>query len=119
MQTISKTHSPLFNCIIVTLMAVCMAWAASAGADEAAIPKGLTKWQFKQLFEPTPGQRAAERRGRVMIYDGVKDRTVDRVLEQQFDRIQSMMFTRVIRTDKSGEPKRTSTGSLVYEDDGC
>lgn len=54
-----------------------------------------------------------------MIYDGLRDVTIEQVLDVQFERIQSMMFTRLIRTDKTGAPLRDASGKIVVEDDGC
>lgn len=69
-------------------------------------------WQEKLLFNPPDSQIRAERGGRVMIYDGLKDTQIDRAMDTQFDRIESMMFVRTIVTN-------TETGEVVVEDDGC
>ena len=68
-------------------------------------------WQERLLFDPPQSQLMLEKRGRVMIYDGLTDRQVARAMDTQFDRIQSMMFVRTILTNPTGDD--------VVEDDGC
>ena len=61
-----------------------------------------------------------QQRGRVMIYDGLKDTEVDNAMDKQFERIDSMMFVRTVVTDKQGEPLRNeATDEVVAENDGC
>jgi len=77
-------------------------------------------WQMANLFEPTPAQLEREQEQRVMIYDGMKDTDINRALNEQFQRIESMMFIRTIVTDDTGESLRDrTTGDAVVEDDGC
>ena len=68
-------------------------------------------YQNKVLFSPTGSQLKAESRGRVMIYDGLDNAVVERALDEQFDRIEHMMFVRTRHTEPDGE--------VSYEDDGC
>jgi hypothetical protein len=73
-----------------------------------------------RLFQPTQADLKSESKGRVMIYDGLTDKTVERALDQQFDRVETMMFTSIVVTDDSGEPIRdTETGEIITEEDGC
>lgn len=86
-----------------------------AQADEL-----VASWQMNRLFEPTQAELAAEARGRIIIYDGLTDKTVARALDEQFDRIGAMMFTRVVVTDEAGSPQRDrDSGEIVTENDGC
>jgi hypothetical protein len=74
-----------------------------AGAEDS--------FQMKVLFEPDTSMLQAEARGHVMIYDGLDEAVVERALDEQFDRIENMMFTRVRHTEPDGE--------VITEDDGC
>ena len=77
-------------------------------------------WQLSRLFHPTEADLANEKKGRIMIYDGMTDKTVDRALDEHFDRIGALMFTRTIVTDDAGIPLRNpDTNEIVVEEDGC
>jgi hypothetical protein len=90
--------------------------AATANADSSPVKS----WQMVRLFEPTQADLHAEAKGRVMIYDGLTDRDVERAFDEQFDRLEHMMFIRVVVTDDSGKARRSGTGEVVTEsDDGC
>jgi hypothetical protein len=71
-------------------------------------------FQYNALFNPTSGLLKAEARGRVMIYDGLDNTVVERALDEQFDRIEHMMF---IRTRQSSSDDEDDDDSV--EDDGC
>ena len=51
-------------------------------------------YQLKVLFTPSKSDLQAEAKGRVMIYDSLKNQTVDKAMSEQFGRIDKMMFTR-------------------------
>ena len=68
-------------------------------------------FQIKTLLAPGKSTLQAESRGRVMIYDGLDEEVVDRALDEQFDRIEHMMFTRIHHAEPDG--------SYEFEDDGC
>ena len=68
-------------------------------------------FQEKVLFDPSEGMLKAEARGRIMIYDGLDVATVDKALDEQFDRIDNMMFTRVHHP--------LENGGVEVENDGC
>ena len=68
-------------------------------------------YQLKVLFIPTKSDLEAEAQGRVMIYDSLKNETVEKALDEQFWRIDKMMF---IRTQYIQE-----NGDYETEEDGC
>lgn len=70
----------------------------------------IEDWQQQQLMDPPEYLLMAEAKGRVMIYDGLPVDVVDRAMDEQFDRIDSMMFTRVRVVTEQGEQ---------VLDDGC
>jgi len=75
---------------------------------------------LRRLFEPTKVEREAEARGRIYIYDGLRDIDVERAMRDEYDRIENMMFIREKKTDGKGEVlKDPATGEDVVEDDGC
>ena len=94
------------------MLAIIIAHPASASADS---------WQERILFNPTPAQLDMEKsRGRIMIYEGLKDVQVAEAMDSQFDRIEHMMFTGTVVTDEQGEVLiDEETGNAVTEDDGC
>ena len=109
-----KTQSKLsdFLCVAVNAAVLVLDVAGPAQAQDS--------WQEKMLFNPSASQLELEKRGRVMIYDGLKDTQVTEAMDTQFDRIQSMMFVRTVATDPEGEILRDKeTGDVVVEDDGC
>lgn len=61
--------------------------------------------ELRRLFEPTPSELAQEEKGRIYIYDGLRDKDVQRAMEQEFDRVENMMFIR----EKKDRPNRGST----------
>jgi hypothetical protein len=76
---------------------------------------GSPAWQERRLFEPTPSELREEAQGRVFIYDGVTDPVVDRAMDEQFARIESMMFIHIQKQ------KTRPDGDVVsyVDDDGC
>ena len=75
-------------------------------------------FQYNALFNPSPAQLKAEDRGRVMIYDGLDNAAVERALDQQFGRIEHMMFTRIHEPPDDGAPPNEG-GEDSSDDDGC
>ena len=81
------------------------------------------QWQLETLFEPGASQLKREHRGGINIYSDLTDTEVERAMDEQFGRIENMMFVRTISTDADGEVLMTagSDGELVavVEEDGC
>ena len=69
------------------------------------------RFQTNALFKPSEALLRAESRGRIMIYDGLESEVVEHALDEQFGRIEHMMFTRIRHTEPDG--------SVIVEDDGC
>jgi hypothetical protein len=91
------------------------------GADaHAAIADAMHDWQQNILTNPSQRQIAREKAGQVTIFDGLTDKIVNSIMDNQFNRLDSMMFTHIIITGDDGTPlKDKETGELLTEDDGC
>ena len=89
---------------IGTLAAGLMMHALTASAADS--------FQEKVLFEPHQSLRMAVARGRIMIYDGLESKVIYKAMDEQFDRIDNMMFTRIHHTGEEGDEE-------YVEDDGC
>jgi hypothetical protein len=85
------------------LVSVLVSVPVVAGADDI--------FQMNALFNPSQALQKAEARGRVMIYDGLDEADVERALDEQFERIEHMMFTRTRHTGPDG--------FVSVEGDGC
>jgi hypothetical protein len=80
----------------------------------------LEDWYLNRLFAPTDAQLQQESMGKVVIYAGLRDVDVLRAMDQQFDRIEHMMFTGTIVTDNTGAALTDpNTGEVTVENDGC
>ena len=71
----------------------------------------MDNYQYKTLFAPSDYTLKAEAKGRIMIYDGLTSKTVDKAMDEQYDRIDNMMFVRILHEQDNGE--------YYVEDDGC
>ena len=71
----------------------------------------VDNYQQNALLNPSDGLLKAEARGRIMIYDGLQIAMVDKDMDEQFDRIDSMMFVRIQHP--------MADGKVEVEDDGC
>jgi hypothetical protein len=80
----------------------------------------LREIQMRRLLEPTPAELASEKDGRIYIYESLTNPDIEKAMSEEFDRVESMMFIRVPKTDASGAVKKDEqTGDIIYEDDGC
>ena len=87
---------------------------ATAGDDR------MRGWQLSLLFEPGEQQVRMEKKGRVMIYDGMHTADIQRAMDEEFDRVENMMFTNTIVTDPAGKPMTDpQTGLVMVEEEGC
>ena len=71
----------------------------------------VDNYQINSLLTPSESLLNAEARGRIMIYDGLQIAMVDKAMDEQFNRIDSMMFVRIQHTKANGK--------VEVEDDGC
>lgn len=77
-------------------------------------------WQLQRLFAPSVQQLSAEDKGFIFIYDGIKSSDIEKVMQEEFERLDNMMFTGIIITDEEGNPViDPKTGLAMKEDDGC
>ena len=54
------------------------------------------------------------------IYEGLRDIDIQRAMDEEFGRVENMMFIRTIKTDETGKTARDpETGVAVTSDDGC
>lgn len=89
-------------------------------AASTAQAADLREIQMRRLLEPTPAEIEAEKDGRVYIYESLTSADIEKAMSEEFNRVDSMMFIRVPKTDDAGAPKTDeSTGEILYEDDGC
>jgi len=72
---------------------------------------GTNDYQLRRLLNPLAAEYSAESEGRIYIYDGLDSTIVDLALDNHFERIDAMMFTRIIQTD--------ALGDQYVEEDGC
>jgi hypothetical protein len=85
-----------------------------------ALAEGVPDIELRRLFDPTEAELASEAEGRIYIYDGLTDVDVQRALNEEFHRVEHMMFIRIKKTDETGDVKHDEdTGEIEYEDDGC
>jgi hypothetical protein len=87
----------------------------AALAQQAVAAGENDRYQYNALFNPAEAQLRAEDRGRVMIYDGLDNEVVERALDEQFERIEHMMFVRTRQTKSDEEGGEEDNG----DDDGC
>ena len=96
------------------LTSIALLWCISARASHHqndASPE--ERYDLRRLMQPSPAERAAEQRGHVHIYDALEINEVNAALDENFERIQNMMFTRIHHLPPTG------AGSVEVEDDGC
>ncbi|UCE89963.1 MAG: hypothetical protein JSW10_03810 [Pseudomonadota bacterium] len=112
-----KVHKTMIFVSFSSILAVGTAFAES---ESDAAFAALDRWQTNRLLHPTNNERSRERGGHIVIYDNLKDVTVEQALDEHFDRIENMMFTRILITDEAGQVQRDpASGRLLMEDDGC
>jgi len=99
-----KTLSTLTVGALATLTNIAIA-GTGASAD------AYQTFQRQNLYEPASYVLNREARGGVTIYDGFTSAEVDQVMDEQYERIGNMMFTRMVYVSDEGDE--------VVFDDGC
>lgn len=90
--------------------------SAVAAADDT----GVAEIELRRLLEPTESEIAQEHKGRIYIYEGLRDIDIERAMDSEFNRIEHMMFIRTRKTNDKGDVVRDpNTGEAEVEDDGC
>ena len=84
----------------------------------ADIDDSFYEWQTDRLLAPSDTDVQMENDGHIFIYSNLTDIDVEHALDDQFDRIESMMFVNTIVTDNTGTiQKDPLTGEMPTEDD--
>jgi hypothetical protein len=98
----------------VMCAAAALVWCipATAHMHETLDVQGAS-YDMRRLMRPTPAELTSEEKGHIHIYDSLEINEVNRALDQNFDRIQNMMFTRIRHLPPTG------SGPAAVEDDGC
>jgi len=104
-----KSVQGLISSIVRGVLIGLSAAALLAGFSTTA--SAADDFQQNALFNPSDALLKAESRGHVTIYDGLDDEVVERAFDEQFGRIDNMMFTRIRRPQPDGE--------IIEDDDGC
>jgi hypothetical protein len=112
MKTFTQRNSPEETGTLNRLMFIVLLMG-SLLAPLAQAADANDGFQYNALFNPSPAQLKAEDRGRVMIYDGLDNAVVERALDEQFDRIEHMMFVRIRQSTPDDDDE------YIIEDDGC
>ncbi|MFV2055451.1 MAG: hypothetical protein ACC707_03245 [Thiohalomonadales bacterium] len=108
----TKLHNILFVTLILPIVAL--------PVDNllADIDSSFYEWQTDRLFAPSDFDVLMENNGYIFIYSGIKDVDVELALDQQYARIESMMFVNTVVTDGNGSiVKNPDTGEIETEDD--
>ena len=107
----------LLKPVVTITLSICIFMANSSYASEKDTT--IHNIQAKRLMAPSSVQTKFEKKGKVYMYIGMKDKEVDRALDDEFDRIENFMFVSVVRTDKNQKSLRNVTGELILESDDC
>ena len=107
-----------FYCAVLALLLFPILNACAAQGENVERP--YMNWQLQRLFAPSDQQLNAEDKGFIFIYDGIKSSDIEKVMQEEFERLDNMMFTGIIITDEEGHPViDPKTGLAMKEDDGC
>mgnify|MGYP001551576226 FL=1 len=82
--------------------------------ESSAIPED--RYDLRRLMQPSAAELASEKKGRIHIYDSLEINEINSALDENFDRIQNMMFTRIYHLPPPGAGP---DDEVEIEDDGC
>ena len=102
-----KTQKTIRENIIATGFSILLGLGAS---QPVVAGDALDQYYRNILLNPSESLLRAEARGRVTIYDSLDSEVVDRALDEQFSRIENMMFVGIRHTLPDGS---------VEADDDC
>jgi len=95
---------------------IAILWCVAAHADHHAnLASPEDRYDLRRLMQPSAAELASEERGRVHIYDSLEINEVNAALDENFERIQNMMFTRIHHLPPPG----AGPEEAEVEDDGC
>ncbi len=104
----------------ISALAMSVALVGAAAADEFDLAMAGEDWQRNRLLAPSEAQRAQEAEGAVIIYQGLRDVDVEQAMNEEFDRLEHMMFVDTVVTNADGEPAiDPDTGRVLTESDDC
>ena len=110
----------------IIFMSACMASAnavwtvAHADGQEQDRQFAVNQWQQNLVFAPSQSQLARESKGGITIVSGFRDTEVDHAMDEQFERIENLMFVGTVVTNNDGSAAiDPGTGQPETEDDGC
>ena len=90
------------------------------GASGLAAGADVRDIELRRLLAPTAAELRAEAVGRIYIYDGLRESDIAQAMDEEFERVENMMFIRTKKTTATGEVvKDQNTGQAIVEDDGC
>ena len=85
---------------------------AAHAQQQANLVSPAGDYALRRLNHPSAADLASEERGRVQIYDSLEINEVNAALDENFERIQNMMFIRISHLSATG------SGPAEVEDDG-
>ena len=102
---------------VVFMLAAPVSWASDS--ENPPTDPAYRQLEMRRLFQPNEFEMRNEAAGSVYIYEGLTDRAVNQAMEDEFERVEHMMFINTIRTDAQGKPLRNPDTGLIEADDDC
>lgn len=78
-------------------------WCTAANAHQHEnLDSPEDRYDLRRLMQPSAAELASEERGKVHIYDSLEINEVNAALDENFERIQNMMFVRINHLPAAG-----------------